>query len=198
MKEPSKHRQAILIFSFAIPVVIAAILFGGAFYGRGKLAAVYQEKQDRFEEYQRAETATKALEAELAVEGRKEKIAYWNEKMDQDFVPALSGTIDRILKKYNEEVLRQTSMSQLPGGSTITKARRDSYNLVSLGFEGGFKPMQLLMAELEQEMPQLVLEKLDVTPLVNDNTAAEGTGKLSFNLTYLSWKKRDAVEIPES
>jgi hypothetical protein len=198
MKEPSKHRQAILIFSFVIPAVLAAIVFGAALYGRGKLSAMYQEKQDRFEEFKRAEVATKELEAELSVEGRKEKIAYWNEKLAQDFVPALSGTIDGILNKYDEEVLRQTSMSQLPGNSSITKARRDSYDLVSLGFEGGFKPMQLLMAELEQEMPQLVLEKINVTPLTNDKNAAEGTGKLTFNLTYLSWKKRDAVKSPES
>ena len=123
MKEPSKHRQAILIFSFAIPVVITVIVFGSAFYGRGKLTAIYQEKQDRFEEYQRAETATKELEAELAVEGRKEKITYWNEKMDQDFVPALSSTIEQILKRYDEGVLRQTSMSQLPPISRSKFAR---------------------------------------------------------------------------
>jgi len=196
MKEPSKHTQAILIFSVAIPLLIAAIIFGTAFYGRGKLTTVYQERQDRFEKFQYAETATRELEAELAVEGRKEKIAYWNAKLDQDFVPTLSDTIDRILRKYDEEVLRQTSMSQLPGGSSISKTKRTAYNLVSLGFEGGFKPMQLLMAELEEEMPQMLLEKMTVTPMTNQ-TATEGTGKLNFNLTYLSWKKRES-DNPES
>ena len=197
MKEPSKHTQAILIFSVAIPLLIAGIVFGAAFYGRGKLNVVYHEKQDRFESFKHAETATRELEAELEVEGRKEKIAYWNEKLNQDFVPTLSDTIDRILKKYDEEVLRQTSMSQLPGDSTISKTKRSAYNLVSLGFEGGFKPMQLLMAELEEEIPQMVLEKMTITPKTNEKSASEGTGKLNFNLTYLSWKKRES-DNPES
>ncbi len=194
MKQPSKHRQAILIFSVGIPLLIAAIVFGAAFYGRSQLHAVYKAKQDAFEEHKRAESATRELEAELSVEGRKEKIAYWTEKLDQDFVPTISTTIDEILKDYDEEVLRQTSMSQLPGDSAIAKSKRDTYDLVSLGFEGGFKPMQLLMAELEEEMPQLVLEKLSVTPLTNEKTATEGTAKLNFNLTYLSWKKRNSDE----
>jgi len=197
MKEPSKHTQAILIFSIAIPLLIAAIVFGTAFYGRGKLTSVYQEKHDRFEKFRFAEMATRDLEAELAVEGRKEKIAYWNGKLDQDFVPTLSDTIDRIVKKYDEEVLRHTSMSQLPGNSSISKTSRSAYNLVNLGFEGGFKPMQLLMAELEEEMPQMVLEKMAITPMTNEKSAAEGTGKLNFNLTYLSWKKRES-DHPES
>ena len=57
--------------------------------------------------------------------------------------------------------------------------------------------MQLLMAELEEEMPQMVLEKMTITPKTNEKSASEGTGKLNFNLTYLSWKKRES-DSPES
>lgn len=193
----SKHRQAIVIFSVAIPFVIFAIVFGAGLHYRGKLQAIYEEKEKNLETYEIAKVEVRKLEAELAEGGRKEKIEYWNSKLDQDFVPTLSSNISKILGRYDENVLKQNSMSQLSSESAIAKSSKDAYNLVSLSFEGGFKPMQLLMAELEREMPQLVLEKLTITPVVDDKEGTEGTGKLMFDLVYLSWKK-ETPETPES
>jgi hypothetical protein len=47
--------------------------------------------------------------------------------------------------------------------------------------------MQLLLAELEREMPQLFLESLSVSP--KPAATEDDKGTLEFSIVYLCWEK---------
>ena len=46
--------------------------------------------------------------------------------------------------------------------------------------------MQMLLAELEKEMPHLMLESLDITPMRGSTEGARG--ELNFRVIYLCWE----------
>ena len=100
---------------------------------------------------------------------------------------SLSENLESILDKYDSNVLKQTSLSQAQGAGSIATRTENPFSRIELSFEGGFKPMQVLLAELETEMPHLVLESIAIRP----NLAREEgeTGSLTFNLIYMCWEK---------
>ena len=59
--------------------------------------------------------------------------------------------------------------------------------MIQLSFEGGFKPMQMLLAELEREMPNLMLESISIKS--EPSRAEVESGKLKFTVLYLCWEK---------
>lgn len=184
----SKHRQAILIFGVALPFALVLGLIATTLYGRAKLNRAHTEKVANLESYQRATSQTNELEAMLSLDDRREKVAYWNSKLDQDFIQTLTQNLNTILAKYDESVLKQTEMSQVSGGAASIGGKTENpHSRIQLSFEGGFKPMQLLLAELETEMPQLILEDLAIrsTPAASEGS----TGQLHFAVTYLCWEK---------
>lgn len=185
----SPHRKAIAIFSIAIPSILIIGLLVGILYGRGKLHQSYAEKESDFRSYQQAKTKVAELEAHLDLDNRREKVAYWNEKLDRDFIQTLSSTVNRILGKYDDAILRQTEMSKATTAAAIGSKTEHPHTLVQMSFEGGFKPMQLLLAELESEMPNLVLEKLSIQAMP---ARTEGeTDKLKFTVIYMGWEKTE-------
>lgn len=186
----SPHRQAIVIFSVAIPAVLTVGLLFAIIVGRGKLHANHEEKVSNYKAFQAASTQVQELDAMLALDERREKIEYWNEKLDQDFIQAISGHLSEILAKYDDNVLRQTEMKKAEGSTGIGSKSQNPYSAIQLKFEGGFKPMQLLLAELEQEMPQLVLDSL----AIKSNPARKDgdKGSLSFTVVYFCWEEPKA------
>ncbi|MEM1443437.1 MAG: GspMb/PilO family protein [Verrucomicrobiota bacterium] len=184
------HTQAIGIFGVALPFFIVVALLVGTLYGRGKVQSEFDRKVKTYESYKESKLAANELEAFLTKEQRREKVAYWNEKLDQDFIESLSENLDRILDDYDSNVLRRTSLSQAQNAGAIAQRTEHPHSRINLSFEGGFKPMQLLLAELEREMPHLVLESLSIRP----NLAKEEgqTGSLSFTITYMCWEKSES------
>jgi hypothetical protein len=147
------------------------------------------------ERFRTAESQVKELEAFLTTENRREKTAYWTSKLEKDVVESLTENLDKILAKYDPEVLRQTEMGQATGASAIGAKSKHPHTRMQLSFEGGFKPMQLLLAELETEMPHLVLESVAITP----RPAVSETDKssLQFRVVYLCWEKPKASTAPQ-
>lgn len=181
------HTQAIGIFGIAIPFFVVAALLVGTLYGRGKIQSEFDRKVSTFETYKQAKVQATELEAYLTKEQRREKVAYWNEKLDQDFIQSLSENLEKILDNYDSNVLRQTSLSQAQDIGSLARGTDHPFSRINLSFEGGYKPMQVLLAELEREMPHLLLESITIRP----NLAKEegDTGSLSFNITYMCWEK---------
>ncbi|MEM6277919.1 MAG: GspMb/PilO family protein [Verrucomicrobiota bacterium] len=181
------HTQAIGIFGVAIPFLLVVALLVGTLYGRGKVQAEFDRKVTTYETYKEAKVQATELEAFLTKEQRREKVAYWNEKLDQDFIQSLSENLEGILDNYDSNVLRQTSLSQAQDLGSIARGTEHPFSRINLSFEGGYKPMQMLLAELEQEMPHLLLESISILPkLANE----EGdTSTLSFSLIYMCWEK---------
>lgn len=183
----SPHRQAILIFSVGIPGFLIVGLLVAMLIGRGKLQASHAEKVSKLQSYQAAERQVKELESMLSLDNRREKIEYWNTKLDQDFIQSLSANLGKILARYDDSVLKQTEMTKAQASTGIAGRTDNPHSLIQLSFEGGFKPMQSLLAELEREMPQLVLESLAIK--ANPSRADGDAGKLSFTVVYLCWEK---------
>lgn len=183
----SPHRQAIAIFSIGIPAIFTIGLLAAIFVGRGKLHASHQEKTSNFESYKTASQQVQEFDAMLSLDERREKIEYWNAKLDQDFIQAISGHLSEILEKYDDNVLKQTEMRKAETSAGIGNEVSNPYSTIQLKFEGGFKPMQLLLAELEERMPQLVLETLTIKP--NPAKKQGDQGNLAFHVVYFCWEK---------
>lgn len=185
--KPSPHQQAILVFGIVLPVFLLGGISVATFVGHSKLKRSFQVKVETLDRYETAKTQVNELEAFLSVAGRREKAEYWNSKLEKDVVQALTENLEKILAKYDSEVLRQTEMGQANGLGGIGPKSSHPFSRMQLSFEGGFKPMQLLMAELETEMPQLVLESLSINPKPAKSEAEKGT--LQFSVVYLCWEK---------
>lgn len=183
----SPHRQAILIFGIVVPLFLIGVLSIATFVGHSKLTNSFDTKVAALERYQTSEAQVKELEAFMTMESRREKVTYWNSKLEADFVESLSKNLETILAKYDPEVLRQTEMGQASGAGDIGPKTKHPHARMQLSFEGGFKPMQMLLAELETEMPQLVLESLSVQPKPATSESEKTT--LKFAVTYLCWEK---------
>lgn len=191
----SPHRQAILVFGIVVPVFLLALVFVGAFAGRAKVREGHQIKVAALEQYQTAKTQAAELEAYLTIDSRRDKTAYWKSKLEQDVVESLTKNLDKILAKYDSETLRQTEMGQAAGSGGIGSKTSHPHSKMQLRFEGGFKPMQLLLAELETEMPHLVLESISVTPKPASSDKEKGT--LQFGLVYHCWEMpKKATPVP--
>jgi len=183
----SKHRQAILIFGVALPAVFLLALAGAALKARAKINQDHAAKVANLESYEAAKAQVNELDAMLATDNRREKIEYWNKKLEQDFVQSFTENLNRIMAKFDPDVLNQTAMGQATGVNSYGGQIDNPSTRIQLSFEGGFKPMQLLLAELEAEMPQLVLESISIGTL--PAKSEHQTGLLSFSLVYLSWEK---------
>jgi len=183
----SHHRQAILIFGIVIPFVVILAIAIASFIGHTKLQAKFAQNVAALERYQTAKTQSIELDGMLSQDNRREKITYWNSKLEQDLVQSLTQNLNKILSKYDSEVLRQTEMGQAGGVGGIGTRTDHPNSRMQLSFEGGFKPMQMLLAELENEMPHLLLESISVRP---QPAKAEGQKPtLQFGLIYLCWEK---------
>lgn len=190
----SPHRQAILFFGILLPGLLLAGACFAAYTGHAKLKSSHQEKVADLKHYQTTKTGVDQLEAFLAAESRRDKIDYWNSKLETDVVQSLSANLERLLAKHEPEVLRQTEMGQMAGVGGIASKLKHPHTRMKLTFEGGFKPMQLLLAELETEMPQLVLESLSITPM--PATANREKGTLQFAVVYVCWEGSKNAAAP--
>jgi len=184
------HSKAIAIFSIALPSIVILALFGAVMHGRGKLQQAYSEKEENFRTFQTAKTQVSELRAQLEKDNRRDKIIYWNSKLDRDFIQTLSATLNKILAKYDDSVLKQTEMSKATAAAAIGSRTDQPHYTIQLSFEGGFKPMQMLMAELESEMPNLVIERMNIKPLPAKR--AGEVGMLQFDIVYMGWNKSEA------
>ena len=181
------HTQAVGIFGVGLPFFLVIGLLVGTLYARGKVQSEFDRKVTTYETYQTAKLQSTELEAFLTKEQRRDEVSYWNEKLEQDFIQSLTENLEKILDNYDSNVLRQTELSQAQGSGSIAARTENPFSRIQLSFEGGFKPMQMLLAELEREMPHLFLESIIVRP----NLAKEEgeTGSLSFSLVYMCWDK---------
>lgn len=186
----SPHRQAILIFGIVLPLFMIGLVTALTLFGHAKAKSQFNQKVATLERYKDSERQVKELEAYMTVDDRREKVKFWTSKVEEDFVESLSSNLDKILAKYDSDVLRQTEMGQAQGASGIAAKTGHPHSRMQLSFEGGYKPMQMLLAELENEMPQLVLESLSIAPLSASSNRSKSA--LKFTVTYLSWENKAA------
>jgi len=192
----SQHRKSVIIFGIAVPLFCILAIAIATFIGSSKLKKSYNDKVAALKRYKTAESQAAELEAFLTTDDRREKITFWNSRVEQDTVQSLTENLEKILAKYDSEILSRTEMGQASGVSSIATRSKHPFSRMQLSFEGGFKPMQLLLAELENEMPHLFLESIIVRP--QPAQTAEEKGNLEFGITYLCWEKAEANKAKEN
>lgn len=192
----SHHRRAILIFGIVIPLLCILGISVATFIGSNELKKNFNEKVDSLERFKAAQQLVVELEAMLATDDKREKVNYWNSRVEQDTVQSLTENLEKILSKYDAEVLNRTEMGQASGISGIGTRTSHPFSRMQLSFEGGFKPMQLLLAELENEMPHLLLESISIRP--QPARAAGEKGNLQFGVVYLCWEKPQEMKAKDS
>jgi hypothetical protein len=181
----NRYRNAIVFFGGVLPFIAIAGLVVGLVMGRSKLAAKRDKKESLFESYQQAAGEVANVEEELKIEGRAEQMAYWDEQLKKEFVQSLTQNLNEIASQFNEDQLTRTEFSRPGTRSPLAGPTKNQYSRFKVTFEGGFGPMQTLLADLEVRMPQLVLENIEISPVVDSNPKAKS--RLKFDATYLAW-----------
>lgn len=177
----SRYTQSIIVFGLVIPGFLLGVLLGGVYYGKERLTTLKAEKRKLYEGFQQSSAKVGILERELTAGQRRDQMRYWEEKLGKDFIQSLSQNLNDVVEPFSDKQLLRTELSRPAGRSTLAPGTEADYSRLKLSFEGGYGPMQRALAELEIRMPQLVLERLDISPIRNE------IRPLKFDITYLCW-----------
>ena len=178
------YSQSILLFGIVLPGVVLGICTGLVIFGRDKLLSNKDLKEQLYEAYQMSSKELAAIEADLSVEGRSDRMEFWDAELKKEFIRTLTTNLNEITSQFSEDQLIRTELSRPSSRSPIASKTDNPHSRFKLSFEGGFGPMQTALAEMEMRMPQLVLEKLEMKPVRDPQT---GKDRLQFDATYLAW-----------
>ena len=112
---------------------------------------------------------------------------YWDENLKSGFVQVMNDHVTRIMEGINPEQLRLVEIGR-GGTASLSKYTEADSSSISLTFEGGYAPMQMLMGQLETLIPQLELESLNMKP--GKPTSRGRTRELTFKVIYSAWAKQ--------
>ncbi len=185
----NKHTESIVVFGMVLPAFLLAGVLGGIIFARGKLHAAQAEKVAAYREHEQVVAALQKTEADFGT--RSENLDYWKESLSKELVQTLTANLREAMVDYTDDQLRQTELGRPSNSSQFAAGTENSYERLSLSFEGGFAPMQRVMAELELKMPQLALESLMVGPTSSGPSNQGSQRRLKFVATYLSWQDGD-------
>ncbi len=174
------YRQAIILFGFVVPIVIAAAVIGTAITVKNGIAESFNEKCQHFEGFKKNKLDALTLEAELSK--KREHIAHWEELVGKETASAVSSNLRDIEEKLPSKEFQLTGQ-QFPTSRTgfASVSGQDSAQ-VQLVFRATFRSMQRALLELETSMPQLQLQDFRMDPSSNSNS-------LNFDVNYTAWQK---------
>ena len=181
----TKHTESIFVIGVIAPGVLLIAILGGVLFARGKLDTEKQAKTAVWQEHEQSVAALRMAESEFS--GKEGNLDAWKSSIDQELIQSLTLTLREAMEGYTDQQLRQTELSRPSNTSQFAAATDNNYDRFKLSFEGGFGPMQRVLAILETKMPQVVLETMNISP-VAQASGSDGTRKLKFAVTYLSWR----------
>jgi len=175
------YKQAIIIFGIVVPggilllalVIIWTMLENFETQRDSRIAAFEMSKVSAVKE--------KALEGKLT--SRRGRMAYWNDHLGRDVIQSFNENLEAALSRFDSNQLRMAAASRPTGEGGVGKEVGADASRFKLTFEGGYGPMQEMLAELELRMPQLLLEQMKISP-------GSGRGRernLTFEVSYTAW-----------
>jgi len=179
------YRQAIVVFGMVIPGVLLVAALVAIWVMIGKFEANLSAKEETLKKGKQMQTQEMNLKSKLAP--RRGQMEYWNEHLEADTAQSLNENRDKIMARYDGNQLRLLSSRSSSSRGGFGDGLEARANLFDLTFEGGYGPMQKTLAELEALMPQLVLERLKITP--GTHTGQGYQRSLKFEVTYMAWSK---------
>ena len=186
----SRHRKAVLVFGFVCPLVIALLISASLLGVRSKVFARYELRRQAREDLRVATVEVETVRKFLESEGRLDHLRKWEEESSKDFFQLFSQSLDESISQLPEGSLRRTAMGQAAGASSIGSASGISHSRITLSFEGYYQAMQSVMARLEEKIPTLILEDLEVVRSRSNSRSEQNV--LQFHVTYINWEIADS------
>ena len=179
------YKQAIVIFGMVIPGGLLLVSLVVMWSMLGKFEVKRELKIAALQKAKQSANLEKSLEKKLIP--RRGQMGYWEDHLGRDTTQSFNESLDLILSRYDGNQLSMAAAKRPSGKGALGTRVEASSSLFQLTFEGGFGPLQELVAEVEARMPHVVLERLDISP---GKTKGRGKGRnLKFELTYMAWAK---------
>lgn len=174
----SIYRKAIAVHGLGVLLIAFLFLIGGACYGLHRVRSVRRDIQSTAEQARQLTLELESARAKLC--GRKERMAVWEQCLHGEVMQQMSRVLQEIMEAYREDELKQIALGRPSRRSSLAGSTEHSHSRLEVVFEGGYGPMQEVLAQLESRMPNLVLEELSVEP--NKNATS-----LSFRVVFTCW-----------
>ena len=177
------YKQAIIIFGMAIPGGVLLLAFVIMWTSLNNFKAERDRREEAHKKAVQSQKQESLLETRL--EPRRGQMEYWEALLRKDTVQSFNENFDLIMGRYDSNQLSPPTGRPMAGKGSLGTGVEANSTLFQLSFEGGFGPMQEALAELQIRMPQLVLNRMKLSP------GKEGRGslgrKLKFELSYQIW-----------
>ncbi|MCF6238653.1 MAG: type II secretion system protein M [Candidatus Marinimicrobia bacterium] len=183
------YKQSIIVFGMVIPGIALLAVLIVMWSMIGGVETTYQTRVEALKQTKLAQLQEKSLGLKLSP--RRGQMEYWAEHLEQDATQGLNESLDDIFKGFEGNQLSLTLAKRPSGKGVLGKVTEASTSVFNLSFDGGYGPMQQMMAELELRMPQLVLEGLSIEP--GKHTGKGYQRALKFDVTYMAWAKSPEV-----
>lgn len=172
------YRKAILIHAYALPLLMAVVVAAAILFGLTRFTSGQQEKIADYQQY--TSLNQQVLNAESFVAGKRDLAAAWHAGLEGEFQTRLNQRLPAILGRFESGSLEQTLQSRPSGSGGLGVAGGQPHSRWQLEFRGHFEPMQLALLELENSLPQMQLETL--------NIQTTGDDQLDFRCSYTVWE----------
>lgn len=176
----NRYQQSIVLFGFAVPAVIAALIIGGGIYAKGRASASLEQKISHYKGFEKNKRAAFALEAEVSQ--KREHFERWERQLSEETASAVTSNLRQIEELLPAKEFQKTAQEHPSGKSGFGSASAQSSAQVRLSFRATFRSMQKAFLELESRMPQLQMQDLRIDP-------SSGSNNLNVSVTYTAWEK---------
>lgn len=173
------YRQSILLFGFALPLLVAGLVVGTFAYFRGKVIASFENKSTHFSSYERERQTCLGLEAQIGL--KRPHVNRWSALMKEETASAITSQLKQVSTGLNSKEFLRTAFDRPNSRGNFGAASLQKSTPVQLSFRASFRAMQRVFVGLESRMPQLQLDELRI-----DRTA--NTGTLNFQVAYTVWE----------
>ena len=179
------YRKAILLNAYVVPLAIALVIALVLLVGPARFKA---SQQSRLADYQAAEGLNAQLVTlDAKIMPKRKLMAAWRDSLNSEFNTTLNNLISSRLESMDGKQLELESSGGRPdGGSGLSITGGQPAMRTKIIFRGGYEPMQETLLVLENKLPQMQLEAIDVSEHQNGET-------LKFDLTYTVWDKSTSV-----
>lgn len=175
------YRQSIVIFGFALPAVICALVVGGGIILKSKAEASFQEKLSLFKASEANRLGSQGIEKDISQ--KRGHVERWTAQLERETANSITSYLKEIADRLPAKEFQQTAVEYPSGEGSFGTVTAQKSSQVRLAFRGTYRSVQKAFLELETLMPQLQLQELKIDP----NVSSPST--MNFSVTYTSWEK---------
>jgi len=174
------YRQSIALFGIVLPLIVAGVVVGGAFFVSSSMASDFAEKQQYYKTYEVNRIGALGIEAEVS--RKRERVAEWKKQLEDETKSTMNSNLHKIQELLPSKEFMPTSIDPLNSAGGLGSLSAQKSTQIHLGFRGTYRTVQRAFLELETRMPQLQLQELKMDP------SGGASSLLNFDVTYTAWE----------